>query len=338
MRVPYEVRYRRGVHLPVLDLWIDARNGRDLAVVSHAHGDHIARHRRALCTEATRRVLALRTGIGRRGRRAITEEAPGPGLAYGEELELRDAVLSLHPAGHVLGSSQVLVRHRGVRVLYSGDIKLRDGRTAEPLEHVECDVLVVEATFGRPEYRFPPTDQVARAICDFCLDSVAAGVTPVLYAYSLGKGQEVLSHLAGAGLPVVLCGSLHTVTEIYRAMGVALPDAERGGDTLPRNAVVICPPHLRGKPWVRRITPRRTAYISGWAVERGAACRLGCDAAFALSDHADFDELLRYVERSAAQQVYTLFGFAEDLARQLRRRGVAAEPLAATRQLELALA
>jgi Cft2 family RNA processing exonuclease len=233
----------------------------------------------------------------------------------------------------------VLVRHRGVRVLYSGDIKLRDGRTAEPLEHVECDVLVVEATFGRPQYRFPPTDQVARAICDFCLDAVASGVTPVLYAYSLGKGQEVLSHLAGAGLPLVLCGSLFTVTEIYRAMGVALPEAEPGGgEELPPRAVVICPPHLRGRPWVKRITPRRTAYISGWAVDPVAACRLGCDAAFALSDHADFDELLRYVERSAARQVYTLFGFAEDLARQLRRRGIAAEPLAATRQLELALA
>jgi Cft2 family RNA processing exonuclease len=336
MPVPYEVRYQRGVHLPALDLWIDARTGRDLAVVSHAHGDHIARHRRALCTEATRRVLALRTG-GRR-RRAATETAPGTGLAYGEELEHREGVLSLHPAGHVLGSSQVLVRHRGVRLVYSGDIKLRAAQTAEPLEHIECDLLIVEATFGRPQYRFPPTDEVVRAICDFCIDSVAAGVTPVLYAYSLGKGQEVLSHLAGAGLPVVLCGSLFTVTEIYRAMGVRLPAAECGGDQLPRGAVVICPPHLRGKPWVERISPRRTAYISGWAVERGAALRLGCDAAFALSDHADFDELLRYVERSAARHVYTLFGFAEDLAHQLRRRGVHAEALAAARQLELGLA
>lgn len=337
MRVPYEVRYQRGVHLPALDLWIDARSRRDLAVVSHAHGDHIARHRRALCTEATLRVLRLRTGAGRRRRAAAVEEATDTGLAYGEELEHRGGVLSLHPAGHVLGSSQVLVRHRGVRLVYSGDIRLRGARTAEPLEHVECDVLIVEATFGRPQYRFPPTDEVVRAICDFCLDCVAAGVTPVLYAYSLGKGQEVLAHLAGAGLPLVLCGSLFTVTEIYRAMGVRLPEARRGGDELPRGAVVICPPHLRGGSWVQRITPRRTAYISGWAVERGAALRLGCDAAFALSDHADFDELLRYVERSGARQVYTLFGFTEDLARQLRRRGVAAEPLAVSRQLELEL-
>ncbi|HEX3606088.1 MAG TPA: MBL fold metallo-hydrolase [Candidatus Dormibacteraeota bacterium] len=337
MRVPYEPRYQRGVHLPALDLWIDARNGRDLAVVSHAHGDHIARHRRAICTEATRRVLAMRTGAHRR-RRHGWEEAAGTGLAYGEEMELRDAVISLHPAGHVLGSSQVLVRHRGVRILYSGDIKLREGQTAESLEHVECDVLVVEATFGRPQYRFPPTEVVARAICDFCLDSVADGVTPVLYAYSLGKGQEVLSHLADVGLPVVLCGSLHTVTEIYRALGVRLPAAQAAGDEPPPGAVVICPPHLRGRPWVKRIRPQRTAYISGWAVEPAAALRLGCDAAFALSDHADFDELLRYVERSGAEQVYTLFGFAEDFSRQLRRRGVCAEPLAATRQLELGLA
>jgi Cft2 family RNA processing exonuclease len=337
MPVPYEVRYQRGVHLPALDLWLDPRSGRDLAVVSHAHGDHIARHRRALCTEATLRVLALRTG-GRRRRRVAPHLPSAAGLAYGEELEHRGAVLSLHPAGHVLGSSQVLVRHRGVRLVYSGDVRLRGAQTAEPLEHVECDLLIVEATFGRPEYRFPPTADVVRAICDFCVDSVAAGITPVLYAYSLGKGQEVLSHLAGAGLPVVLCGSLFTVTEIYRALGVSLPAAQRGGEELPRDAVVICPPHLRGTPWVRRLSPRRTAYISGWAVERGAALRFGCDAAFALSDHADFDDLLRYVERSAARQVYTLFGFAEDLARELRRRGVAAEPLAATRQLELGLA
>lgn len=337
MHAPYEVRYQKGVHLPALDLWIDARNGRELAVVSHAHGDHIARHRRAICTEATRRVLAMRTGAARHRRRGQPEPAPDRGLAYGEEHEHRDAVLSLHPAGHVLGSSQVLVRHRGVRVLYSGDIKLRDGRTAEPLEHVECDVLIVEATFGRPQYRFPPTDEVARAICDFCLDCVADGVTPVLYAYSLGKGQEVLCHLATAGLPIVLCGSLVEVTDIYRSMGVCLPHAEAAGEEPPRDAVVICPPHLRGRPWVRRITPRRTAYISGWAVEPAAALRLGCDAAFALSDHADFDELLEYVERSRAQQVYTLFGFAEDLAVQLRRRGIRAEALARSWQLELAL-
>jgi Cft2 family RNA processing exonuclease len=330
------VRYRRGVHLPALDLWIDARSGRDLAVVSHAHGDHIARHRRSLCTEATRRVLALRTA-SRRRRRASVDEGPSTGLAYGEEVEHRDGVLSLHPAGHVLGSSQVLVCHRGVRLVYSGDIRLRAARTAEPLEQLQCDVLIVEATFGRPQYRFPPTEGVVRAICDFCLDSVAAGMTPVLYAYSLGKGQEVLSHLAGAGLPVVLCGSLFTVTEIYRAMGVRLPSARPCGGELPRGAVVICPPHLRERSWVKRISPRRTAYISGWAVERGACLRLGCDAAFALSDHADFDELLRYVERSAAQQVYTLFGFAEDLAHQLRRRGIRAEALAASRQLELGL-
>jgi hypothetical protein len=333
MHVPYEVRYQRGVHLPALDLWIDPRSGRDLAVVSHAHGDHIARHRRALCTEATGRVMALRTT----GRRRRPSAAPAPPLAYGEELAVGSAVISLHPAGHVLGSSQVLVRHRGVRLVYSGDIKLRSAQTAEPIEHLECDVLVVEATFGRPQYRFPPTAEVVRAICDFCVDSVAAGITPVLLAYSLGKGQEVLAHLAGEGLPLVVCGSLHGVTEIYRSLGVSLPAAVKGGGDLPRGAVVVCPPHLRGAPWVRRISPRRTAYLSGWAVERGAALRLGCDAAFALSDHADFDDLVDYVVRSRAAQVYTLFGFAEDFARQLRRRGVAAEPLAATRQLELAL-
>src|SRR5215467_4318942 len=141
----YPVHFERGVHLPLCGLWLDPRERRDLAVVSHAHGDHIARHRAVICTEPTYRLLCHRVG-GRVEPRT---------LQFGETMEVGPATISLHPAGHVLGAAQVLVRHAGLRVLYSGDIRVRPSLSCAPLERVEADVLVVESTFGHARYRFP---------------------------------------------------------------------------------------------------------------------------------------------------------------------------------------
>lgn len=328
--VAYPVRYDRGVHLPECDLWLDARRRRDVAVVSHAHGDHIARHGAVVCTEATYRILSHRVGAGVEPRL----------LGYGEELAIGGAVLSLHPAGHVLGSSQVLVQQRGLRVLYSGDIRCRAGFTAEPLEHVECDLLIVEATFGHPHYRFPPTAGVVADIVGFCRDALARGCTPVLLAYSLGKAQELIAALSGSRLRLVLHGAVHAITELYCDLGVDLPGCERlTADTDLHDAVLVIPPHLRGLRALAHIQPRRTALLSGWALDGPATTsRLDCDAAFALSDHCDFDELLTFVERSRARRVLTLHGFATELATQLRRRGLDASALRSTEQLALALA
>lgn len=332
MPAPYHVQYRRGVHLPDAGIWLDPRDRHPLAVVSHAHGDHIARHDAVVCTEPTHRILVHRTARRRR------PGAQGRLLGYGEPLEIGEAVVTLHPAGHVLGSAQVLVRHRGVRVLYSGDIRLRGGRTAEPIEHVEADVLIVESTFGRPQYRFPDPATVVAAICDFCVAVVAAGGVPVLLGYALGKGQELLACLREAGLPIVLHPALHAVTEIYRELGVSLPPALRWDGHVPAGGVLIWPPHLRATRAVRGLERVRVASVTGWAVDRDHALHMGVDAAFPLSDHADFEELCLYVERSRARLVYTVFGKAEDFAHQLRRRGVDAQPLAAEQQLALALA
>ncbi|HEY6379964.1 MAG TPA: MBL fold metallo-hydrolase [Candidatus Dormibacteraeota bacterium] len=328
--VAYPVRFDRGVHLPECGVWLDPLRRQDLAVVSHAHGDHIARHRAVVCTAPTYRLLTHRVGAG------VEPHL----LDYGEELAMGDALVSLHPAGHVLGSSQVLVRHRGVRILYSGDIRCRAGFTAEPLEHVACDLLVVEATFGHPHYRFPPAPQVVAEVVAFCRKALAEGCTPILLAYSLGKAQEVLASLRGSGLRVLLHDRVHALVEIYRDLGIDLPPAERltAASNL-AGTVVVVPPHLRGLRALERMGPRRTALLSGWAVDGAATLlRLDCDAAFPLSDHGDFDELLAFVERSGARRVLTVHGFAAELAAQLRRRGVDASPLRSNEQLALALA
>jgi len=328
--LPYPVEYRRGVCLPEAALWLDPGERRELAVVSHAHGDHVARHDAVICTQATYRILTHRMGPRIEGRL----------LAHGEEMPIGEAVVSLHAAGHVLGSSQVLVQHRGVRVLYSGDIRLRTPYSCEPLQPVEADVLVVEATFGHPHYRFPPTAEVVAQVVRFCTEALATQRTPVLLAYSLGKAQELMAALRDSDLRVVVHPVVHAIAHLYRELGVELPHAAcldtegewKGG------AVVIVPPHLRESPAVLRLGPRRSAALTGWAVDPGTTARLGCDTGFPLSDHCDFDDLLAYVEATGARRVLTVFGFATELAHQLRRRGLDASALHVPEQLSFALA
>ena len=353
----YPVHWSRGVHLPLCDLWLDPRDRRDLAVVSHAHGDHIARHRAVVCTEPTFRLLSHRV-------RGSVEPRV---LAYGEELDLGEATVSLHPAGHVLGAAQALVRHRGVRVLYSGDIRVRPSLSCAPLEHVDADVLIVESTFGHQRYRFPDPAETAARVTRWCEMALAEGHTPVLLAYSLGKAQELLCRLRDSGLRVLLHPAVHAIAHIYRECGVDLPHhgrlggEERAGsvrqaagyaeedvdplgtdeavdpDLLPSGAVVVVPPHLAASRTVRRLGPVRRAALTGWALDPWTADRLHCDTAFPLSDHADFDELVTYVLASGASRVFTLHGFADDLARHLRSRGLQASPLRSAEQLALAL-
>jgi hypothetical protein len=340
----YPVEYSRGVHLPLARLWLDPRDRRDLAIVSHAHGDHIARHRAVVCTEPTYRLLTHRV------RGAVEPRV----LDYGETREVGDALVSLHPAGHVLGAAQVLVRHAGLRILYSGDIRVRPSLSCSTLEHVEADVLVVETTFGHQRYRFPPAVDVVQRVVRFCETALADGAVPVLAAYSLGKAQELLCQLRDSGLPVLLHPAVHAIAHIYRELGVDIPHAGRldGADELDfddeapiplqggaprRDAVVVVPPHLRHARCVRRLEPVRRAVLTGWALDPATADRMGCDTAFPLSDHCDFDDLVMYTLATGARRVYTLHGFAHDFARHLRSRGLEASALRAPEQLALAI-
>jgi Cft2 family RNA processing exonuclease len=241
--------------------------------------------------------------------------------------------LTLLPAGHVLGSAQALVDHGGQRLLYSGDFKLAPSRTAEPAVTAEADTLVVEATFGRPHYRFPPVEQVREAIVAFCRESLADGCTPVLLAYSLGKGQELLGCLADAGLDIAVHGPTHEIAHVYARLGAEFPAHNRLDGRAPDGAVVICPPQaLRSLAVPRRM---RTAAVTGWAVDRSTRYRMGVDAAFPLSDHAGYDDLVEYVRRVNPRRVYTVYGFAADFAADLCTLGYYARPLQGPMQARL---
>ncbi|MGH8093500.1 MAG: MBL fold metallo-hydrolase RNA specificity domain-containing protein, partial [Chthoniobacterales bacterium] len=321
------VQYERGVYLPDEDIWLDPLDAKSFAFVSHAHSDHIAPHEETIVSERTSRLMQARLP-GRRHEHI---------LAFGQPATVRGLRVTLLPAGHIFGSAQFFLESGTGSLLYSGDFKLRPGRSAELAQWKQAETLIMETTYGLPRYRFPPTELVVQQIVAFCHETLEEGATPVLLGYSLGKAQEILCSLARANLRPMLHGSVSRMTRIYEKFGQSFCDYERYDAAAVVGKVLICPPSANHSRLLERIRHKRVAMISGWAVQPGAIYRYQVDAAFPLSDHADYDDLLRYVELVQPQRVLTLHGFAAEFARDLRDRGIEAWALAAQSQMELTL-
>lgn len=317
------VVWDRGVSVPAHGLWLDPHTIRDHAVVTHAHADHARRHRHAVLTPATLGLLP----DNRRPRAATTLELGVPHSAG-------FATITLLDAGHMLGSAMVLVEHAGHRLLYTGDLKLRRGRSRPRTQVPAADVLVIESTYGLPGFRFPDPDWVIEELALWCAKLLASGVVPVVLAHAAGKAQEVMLALERYGFGFALEERCVPFARAYERAGVRLPEWIELGESAD-GRVVIAPP--AGKTAIRRLPRHRTALVSGWAQDRSFWRKVGADCAFPYSDHCDFDELYEVVELSGARQVYTVHGFAPELARHLRRRGVRAWPLASDEQLQLAI-
>jgi Cft2 family RNA processing exonuclease len=326
--------HRGGIRLPALDLWLDAseaQTGAERVFVSHAHSDHIAAHREVILSAPTSRFLQARL----RGQRK--EHV----LGFGEPAEFETDGLrwriTLRPAGHILGSAMSLIEADGASLLYTGDFKLRPGLAAEACAPCHADVLIMETTFGRPRYRFPPAAEVLGEVDRFCHETVAAAATPVLLAYALGKTQELLRGLAETRLPVLLHGSAHELTRIYEEFGQAFPTYARFEDQDPAGHVVIASPLSKLVVTLKRARAVRSAVVTGWALDSSCRYRCGTDTAFPLSDHADFPELIEFVKRVAPKRVFTLHGFAADFAWTLRDQGFDAQALGGPEQMTLSL-
>jgi DNA ligase-1 len=322
-----EVRYERGVYLPEQDLWLDPRDAKPFAFVSHAHSDHIAPHEEIILSERTSRLLQYRMPGHR------TEHV----LPFGEKGTVDGLDLMLLPAGHIFGSAQYFLFAGDETLLYTGDFKLRPGKSAERAQWRRADTLIMETTFGLPRYRFPPTEQVIDQIVAFCRETIEAAQVPVLLGYSLGKAQEILCSLDGAGLTPMLHGSVYRMTRIYEQFGQSFCNYVRYNANEVAGKVLICPPSTNRSQMLEKIPHRRVAMISGWAVDPNAIYRYGVDAAFPLSDHADYDDLIRYVGLVRPRRVFTLHGFAAEFASDLRMRGVEAWALSEENQMELDL-
>jgi Cft2 family RNA processing exonuclease len=314
------------MQIPSLGLWLDARRPRSVSFISHAHRDHIGNHGRAIVTRATAELCRPRLSA-----RSTTDYEVHE---YGEKFSYGDAEVELIPAGHILGSSQIVVTTGDHTFIYTGDFKVRAGHTQARCEIRRCDTLVMECTYGRPHYRFPDRRLVEAELATRCTAALARGQTPVIYAYALGKAQEIVAVLGRASLPVSVHPVIASICSVYELLGVELGRWQPFDQTAIAGQVLVLPPEARRSPLIKKIFPRFEIAVTGWALDAGARFRLGVDVALAYSDHADFPELIEYVERAQPARVYCVHGF-QDFVQHLRRAGVDAHWLAPQAQLEL---
>lgn len=309
-----------GIHLPSLDLWLDSRRVKREGFISHAHSDHLASHHRVLATAETIALAAQRMKLKQ-----------GVPLRYGESLVREEYTLTLYPAGHCLGSAQVAidVHDSGERIVYTGDLHLGNDLFGQPAEPIACDTLILDATFGHPSYVFPARASVIQDLCDWVTDTLHNGETPIVLAYSLGKGQEALHILLEAGFDVVVEDSTYAMTTVYQEMGVVFPGTfRRWSGRREEGTVVLMPPHGRRRPEMYSLMPYRTLLLSGWATDPSCKYRMRVDEALPLSDHCDWNQLNDYVRQAQPERVFTMFG-PQHFAAHLRDQGIAAWPLEA---------
>jgi putative mRNA 3-end processing factor len=310
---------KEGLYCVPGDFYIDPWRPVERAVITHAHGDH-ARwgHQHYLASDASVNILKSRLGA----------DIHIDGLAYGERVVHNGVAISLHPAGHVLGSAQVRMEHEGEVWVASGDYKVEPDATCAPFEAVRCHTFITESTFGLPIYRWDPQQEVFDDINRWWRRNAEEGRTSVLYAYAFGKAQRVLSGLDTSIGPIVCHGAVEPLNRVYREGGVALPPtrlvSETGKDEMKR-ALVLAPPSAAGSTWTRRFGDYSDAFASGWMLLRGARRRRGVDRGFVLSDHADWPGLLGAIEATGAQQVVVTHGSIPVMVRWLCQIGLDAK-------------
>jgi len=313
------VQRPEGLYCPAGDFYIDPWRPVPRAVITHAHADHARTgHGHYLASAAGEGVLRARLG-------AVTLQT----LAYGERIVHHGVDISLHPAGHVLGSAQVRLAHGGQVWVASGDYKVAPDRTCAPFEPVRCDVFITESTFGLPIYRWDPDEVLFADINAWWAANAAAGRASVLACYSFGKAQRILSGIDPSIGPVVVHGAVEPLNRAYREAGVDLPATQLASEVTDkavlRRALVLCPPSATASPWLRRFGECSIAFASGWMRLRGARRRGGYDRGFVLSDHADWPGLMEAIAATQAQRVIVTHGSVPVMVRHLAERGLQAE-------------
>jgi putative mRNA 3-end processing factor len=312
----------KGLYCPHGDFYIDPWRPVDTAVITHAHGDH--------ARAGSNTYYAAQVGLS-----VLSERLPSAqieALDYSTQRRFGDALVSLHPAGHILGSSQVRIEVGGRVCVVSGDYKRAADPTCDAFEVIPCDVFVTEATFALPVYRWPPMEQVIDDLLAWWDQCVRDGVPAVLFCYALGKAQRILAELAvRVERTVHLHGAMIGLFERYREHGVnmlptkAVADSARGKDFA--GELILAPPSASGAPWMRRFSNASAGFASGWMQIRGNRRRRGYDRGFVVSDHADWPALIDTIRETRAKRILPTHGNTDAIVPYLRELGLDAEPL-----------
>lgn len=325
------MEYRGGIYLPELDLWLDPHGAKDRAFVSHAHFDHYAAHGKLLCSEQTGALANQRFRVAK----ARIESRP-----LRQPWEESGFEICLLPAGHIFGSAMIHLTRvsDGATLLYTGDFKIRQGLTAEAAEFLPADIFITETTFGEEKYVFPPEEVIQETVLNFVKSALEDSEVPVLFGYSLGKAQEVISLMDRHGIPSVQHKSVASMSEACRKAGLSLSEPMIFEKEVPPGHALVCPPNAVRSRALRNLKNKRTAMLTGWALNPGARYRYQTDEVIPLSDHADFPGLLKAVDEVRPKRVLTLHGSAREFASVLRSRGIEAWSVFGNDQLELGLA
>ncbi len=317
------VQRPQGLYCPPGDFYIDPWRPVPRAVITHAHADHARRgHGAYLATAVSAGVLRARLG-----------DISLQGLAYGETVYINGVRVSLHPAGHVLGSAQVRIEHAGCVWVASGDYFTSghgdDGNTTcQPFEPVRCHCFITESTFGLPIYRWQRQPELMAQINTWWQANAALGRPSLLLGYSFGKAQRLLAGVDPGIGPIVVHGAVQLLNEAYRAAGVHLPATLALESITERNllqrALVVAPPAVHGSAWARKLGDCSDAFASGWMQLRGARRRQGVDRGFVISDHADWPGLQRAIGATGASRVIVTHGYEAVMVRWLQQQGLQA--------------
>jgi len=319
----------KGLYCEKGRFFIDPWRPVDKAVITHAHADHSRWGMKSyLAHHQSLPVMKHRLGD-------INVE----GVEYNERINMNGISISFHPAGHIPGSAQIRVEHKGEVWVITGDYKLINDRISTPFEPVKCHSLVTESTFGLPVYKWKPQEEVFAEMNRWWKENREQGLTSVILGYSLGKAQRILCSVDTSIGDILLHGAIHNCNLALKAAGLQFPKTELIAKDTPkekyRGSLIIAPPSAFGSPWMKKLKPYKVATASGWMSLRGARRRRNVDKGFVLSDHADWNELNHAVRASEADRIYVTHGYTNIFSNWLKDQGYNAHPVTTEYEGEL---
>ena len=310
----------KGLYCGEGKFYIDPWKPVDKAVITHAHSDH-ARFGSKYYLASDPSKLLLKSRLG---------DIKLQTIPYGEAINFNGVKVSLHPAGHVLGSSQIRVENRGEVWVVSGDYKIEDDKTCDAFELVKCNTFITESTFGLPIYKWKPQTEIFDEINSWWKSNSERGKVCVIYAYALGKAQRIIAGLENIG-PIFTHGAVEKLNACYRESGVELPETKYAGDVKAKNefkgGIVVSPPSGNNSAWLRKFGSITDAFASGWMMIRGARRRRAVDRGFVLSDHVDWNGINKTIDDTGAENVLVTHGYASPLVRFLQEKGLNAKSI-----------
>ncbi len=306
----------KGLYVPVADVYIDPWRAVPKAFITHGHSDH-ARYGHGWYATHRNNVPIIRHRLG--------ADINVTSLEFGEVMSINGVSFSLHPAGHVLGSSQVRVEYKGEVWVFSGDYKVEDDGISGAFEPIKCHAFITESTFGLPVFNWKPQADLFTEVNRWWQKNKEEGKVSLLNGYSLGKAQRLIANVDSSIGPIYTHGAVEEITSIYRSEGITLPPTTRVNPDIPKNdyqgALIIAPSSANGTPWANKFKPLSIGVASGWMNLRGAKRWQAADRGFPISDHADWHGLISAIKETGADKIFVTHGYTSVFTRWLREQG-----------------